>query len=152
MSTNNTTTKAFVYGTLRSGHGNNRVMFEKGGDARLIGRATTREKFFLGDGGFPRASEFTHPRAPTAMRGKVVGEVWEVNAEALANMDHLEGHPNFYTRRKVRCTLEDGSTTTAWIYLTMSMAHRPSARSLIKPVNGKVEWLRNPINWGSIYA
>lgn len=131
----------FVYGTLRSGHGNNRVMFENGGHARLLGRAITNQKFYLSGYRVPRASSHLGPASKDdkpKMMGKVVGEVWEVNKQALDNMDRLEGHPRFYTRSKVPCFIDgQKKAVAAWIYLISSGV---SLYPLIEPVDGKVEW------------
>ena len=154
MSNKSHTHRVFVYGTLKSGHGNNRVMFENGGDARLLGRAISKRPFFMADGGFPRAGLFVSPkwRATTDMQGQIIGEVWEVNKQAFDNMDRLEGHPRFYTRSK-HPFLIDGQKreVVAWIYLIAN--GNLEASSLIKPVDGKVEWTHSkPFPRGWEYA
>jgi gamma-glutamylcyclotransferase (GGCT)/AIG2-like uncharacterized protein YtfP len=130
----------FVYGTLKTGHGNNRVIFEHGGDGRLVGRATTRAKFFMEDGGFPKVGRLLKTRQPPlSMLGHVVGEVWEVNETSFENMDRLEGHPRFYTRVKTPCIIDgQDAPVTTWMYEIIT--NRLDQSRLIKPVNGKLEW------------
>lgn len=83
------TAHVFVYGSLKEGHWNNRVL----GASKKIGEAITKAKFLLTDCGFPymipeqalRGSE----RAPTA---PVLGEVWEVTSDSVMEaLDALEG-------------------------------------------------------------
>ncbi len=40
---------------------------------------------------------------------RVHGEVYEVDLEMLGHLDHLEGHPDFYTRLPTECSLADKS-------------------------------------------
>jgi gamma-glutamylcyclotransferase (GGCT)/AIG2-like uncharacterized protein YtfP len=92
-----------VYGTLRAGCGNHRVIEgairqEDGVVAGLF------EMFSLG--GFPA---LTHSDTPH----DIVVEVYEVNNEAHAQgLDWLEGYPTFYDREVV--TLVDGRK--CWSY------------------------------------
>lgn len=79
----------FVYGTLKSGYGNNRIL--KG--SKLVAEATTEDDFLLTDTGFP----YLIPQnALTATEGvttaPVRGELWEVTSEdVMDNLDSLEG-------------------------------------------------------------
>ena len=44
---------------------------------------------------------------------QIQGEVYHIDDETLARLDHLEGHPSFYERKLV--WLHDG--TSAWCYI-----------------------------------
>lgn len=84
-------TLVFVYGTLKNGHHNNHLL----SGAFYVGKAhTTQPKYQMYHlGSFP---------AVTDNGDKVIqGEIFEVDTQTLANLDHLEGHPNFYERRLV---------------------------------------------------
>lgn len=82
----------FVYGTLMQGFGNHRLL--EAGRARYIGRAATKPRYTLVDlGHFPGMLE----GGKTSVRG----EVFEVDAQTLAKLDRLEGHPRFYRRKPV---------------------------------------------------
>lgn len=75
--------KIFVYGTLKRGFGNHRLLET----SRLIGEDSIRG--LLINFGLPGVIEG---------EGTVQGEVYEVDADVLARLDRLEGHPHFYER------------------------------------------------------
>ena len=94
-------TLVFVYGTLKSGHGNNHILQD--GDARLVGEARTLPVFRL----YARYIPYLVPA--TVTHGlRVKGEVWEVDARTLERMDRLEGHPHMYTRTTVEVETDEG--------------------------------------------
>jgi gamma-glutamylcyclotransferase (GGCT)/AIG2-like uncharacterized protein YtfP len=135
--------RVLVYGTLKRGFSNNRVMFDNGGDAQLVSRAITREKFYLADGGFPMATRRAASGGLADFAGQIVGEVWAMNGAAFANCDRLEGHPRFYTRQKVKVVLDQGGTSTAWIYLIENQRSLAFGKDWIKPTSeGLLEWER----------
>ena len=103
-------TKVFVYGTLKSGFGNHRLM---------EGRSTfiTKDKIkgkMVSLGGFPGV-------VPDDDRS-VVGEVYEVTDECLKALDRLEGHPSFYKRTPV--VTDNGLEVDTYIYQGETK-HRP---------------------------
>lgn len=82
--------KVFVYGTLKQGFGNHRVM--ERAKSSLIGTFKTLPEFtMLHLGGFPGIIDGGH----TA----ITGELWEV--EEIEGLDALEGHPTFYRRTEI---------------------------------------------------
>jgi gamma-glutamylaminecyclotransferase len=94
--------KVFVYGTLRQGEGNHRLLAR----ARCVGQARTRPEFsFHSLGGF------------TGMiaggQQEVLGEVYEVDQYTLDRLDRLEGHPRFYRRTAI--TLADGTQVDTYL-------------------------------------
>jgi gamma-glutamylcyclotransferase (GGCT)/AIG2-like uncharacterized protein YtfP len=95
-------TRVFVYGTLLRGEGNHRLLAR----ARLLREARTEATFELRDlGAFPGL-----------VRGgahAVAGEVYEVDADTLAALDRLEGHPRFYRRTLI--ALADGERVEAYL-------------------------------------
>lgn len=96
----------FVYGTLRSGFGNNRLLAsaEDHGRARYVGPAYTSAPATLVDvnGHFPAIVDLD------AGPSLVFGEVWEVDGLTLARLDALEGVPSLYTREPVRVVVQGG--------------------------------------------
>lgn len=86
-------TLVFVYGSLKQGFRNHHFLT----GARLIAKTSTEPAFSMyqyGDfGGFPGVV--------AAGVTSVSGEVYEVDAETLAHLDRLEGHPRFYRRTQV---------------------------------------------------
>lgn len=87
------TTLLFVYGTLKRGCCNHRMM----AGAVFVAPARTVPGFQLHDlGGFPAIA------AVPADRDGVVGEVWSLNSETLARLDRFEGvHQGLYHRAPI---------------------------------------------------
>jgi gamma-glutamylaminecyclotransferase len=82
----------FVYGTLMRGQKNHRLLSGQ----RFIGEAVTEPRYRLYDlGPYPGLVEDKE-------RGlAVTGELWEVDAVCLANLDEFEGVPDLYVRASV---------------------------------------------------
>ena|SRR5690606_22055468 len=100
--------RVFVYGTLKRGHGNNRLLAH----ATLVGRYVTQlPLLFKCLGGFPGLVR-TREYEPAPPPREVGGEVWEVNDEQLESLDWLEGHPSFYERQRIRVAGEE-----VWTYI-----------------------------------
>lgn len=88
-----------VYGTLKKGRGNHRVMENAGG--KLLGEDVVPAKLYAYCQGFPSLTlEPYHG---------VLIEVYEV--ENLSPLDRLEGYPSFYNRSVI-----DTQYGQAWIY------------------------------------
>ena len=106
--------KLFVYGTLKSGYGNNYLLR----DSTKIGDGITKKGYVLFQCGFPKAVPF-HQVPPEIVLDfdilPVMGEVWEVSEKDLHSIDRLEGHPNWY-ERKIVTILVNNEETEAWIY------------------------------------
>jgi len=93
--------RVFVYGTLRDGEPNHRLL--KG--ATRLGTWRTEAAFSMFDlGAYPGV----RPGGSTA----VAGEVYRVTPQLLARLDRLEDYPRLYDRKPIRTRF--GS---AWIYL-----------------------------------
>jgi gamma-glutamylaminecyclotransferase len=99
--------RVFVYGTLLEGEGNHRLLMR----ATLVGPARTRAEFTFHDlGGCPGLVS----ESPSELdRQHVVGELYDVDAQTLADLDRLEGHPRFYRRTEI--VLDDGSKAETYI-------------------------------------
>lgn len=93
--------RVFVYGTLKRGHHNHRLL--EAGRARCLGAG--RIAGTMHDlGAFPAVA--------LSGDGTVHGEVYEVSAETLRALDRLEGTPNFYQRTRVSMSTGMGT----WVY------------------------------------
>lgn len=91
--------RVFVYGTLRKGFGNHRLLE----DSTFVDNAVIRgEMRHLG--GFPGVHLHGNDQ--------VHGEIYEVTEDVMFRLDRLEGHPNFYERQIV-----DSSKGPVWVYL-----------------------------------
>lgn len=117
----------FVYGTLKRGHGNNGLLFGQ----TYIGTGCTRNKFALYKDSLPYLVD--DPQTP------IGGEVYEVSDECLERLDSLEGHPNWYRRKKILvCIPATGSCIECWAYFLITKL--PSRAILIKTGNYKKEY------------
>lgn len=98
--------KIFVYGTLRRGSYNHYLLE----DSPFIGNGRTVNGFTMVNmGGFPGVI--------SGGDTSIVGELYEVNKETLAQLDRLEGHPDWYTRTPITITDEAGKEHAAELYL-----------------------------------
>jgi gamma-glutamylcyclotransferase (GGCT)/AIG2-like uncharacterized protein YtfP len=98
-------TRVFVYGTLRRGEGNHRLLL----GARFVGEACTVQGFAMYNLG-------AFPGLVRASAGSVAGEVYDVDAATLAALDRLEGVPTFYRRERIELEgvgSADGYTLTS---------------------------------------
>jgi gamma-glutamylaminecyclotransferase len=94
----------FVYGTLMSGFGNNRLLSE----SFFVGKAETIGEYSLYASGIP----YVYPDKPTS---KIKGELWEVTPQQLPRIDQLEGHPRWYNRQLIDVMCND-TLYKAWLY------------------------------------
>ncbi|ACF13947.1 AIG2 family protein [Chloroherpeton thalassium ATCC 35110] len=94
----------FVYGTLMHGY-HNHVLLE---DAVFLGEAETVEKYRLTYTFFPMLTE------PPEVHVK--GELYQVDDEALANLDILEDIPHLYQRKKIPIQINQ-EKHLAWVYV-----------------------------------
>ena len=93
--------KLFVYGTLRRGQSAHALL--KG--APLLGEARTEPRFTLVDmGGYPALIE----GGDTA----VLGEIYEISADLLTELDRYEEAPQLYRRVAIRIAGHDAVTYT----------------------------------------
>lgn len=116
----------FVYGTLKRGNGDGGLDLW-GDGATFVSTGTTTEKQF-------NMVDLEHfPGAILGGDSDIQGELWMVDAQTMQDLDHMEGYPDFYLRRKTRTT-----AGTAWMYYLPGddFGHYP----LIKPTNGIVSW------------
>ena len=102
--------KLMVYGTLKRGWGNNRLLV----NATFVGEAVSKKNYVLFDSGIPYAVPFTenedtHPLRP------IMGEVFEIDADQLRRCDALEGHPNWYRREIINVEV-NGHEEEVFIY------------------------------------
>ena len=119
----------FVYGTLKSGFGNNPLM----GNSRLIGEGLTEGEYQLFDLGCPIAvPSAMSPTSATIM--PIRGEVWSVSdPEVFRRLDILEGHPRSYYR-----TIEKVNGELVWMY---SYPHQIQfEQNLCQIIEGAYQW------------
>lgn len=95
----------FVYGTLLQGEGNHSRYLQ---DDWLVGRAAVSGYDMFDIGCFPGV---------IAGEGRVLGEVYEVDADDMKALDRLEGEGSLYLRKCVPVTMETGNVAFASIYV-----------------------------------
>jgi len=108
----------FVYGTLRPPYGNYQH-YLKNDSSTHLGRCQTKERLFMFASGIPYVSRdtlFTEEEKEIHTPIEIQGDLFEVNDDVLSALDHLEGHPNFYTRTPLQIIKENGEEVTAEIY------------------------------------
>lgn len=90
----------FVYGSLKQGFSNHGCL--KGAD--FYKEAKIKDAVMYDLGPFPGVVDG---------EGEVKGELYRATEAVMARLDRLEGHPNFYCRKKVPIVGED---YVAWTY------------------------------------
>ncbi|XP_033733181.1 gamma-glutamylaminecyclotransferase-like [Pecten maximus] len=92
--------KIFVYGTLKRGQPNNKLMEEIfDGEVTYMGKGLTGKAYPL----VIAAASWNLP-CMLSVEGtgkKVHGELFEVDEEMLSFLDGFEGHPDFYRRKQI---------------------------------------------------
>lgn len=98
--------RVFVYGTLKKGMSNHRLLE----NSQFLGAAEsiTAAYAMWCNGRYPMLVEDGSQ--------KVHGELYVVDDETFRNLDHLEGHPDLYKRKKKLFNIK-GVTVEAWVYL-----------------------------------
>jgi gamma-glutamylaminecyclotransferase len=110
----------FVYGTLRRGEGNHRLLEH----VKLLASVKTAPIYTLISlGGCPGLLA----NGKTA----ITGELYEVDTSTLARLDELEGHPRLYQRSAVE--IEDHPSAVAYFL--------PATRYASSPVIESGDWL-----------
>lgn len=99
--------KVFVYGTLKTGFGNHRLL------KNFKGKEALALEIDLHSG----------PGFPYAKRGNGVtkGEVYNVDYDTLRRLDMLEGVPDHYKRERTSIIV-DNKKEHSWIYLSPANA------------------------------
>lgn len=95
-------TKLLVYGTLKKGYSNHRIL----SDATFLQEVIVGPYTMFNLGAYPACT-----LEPSTM---IQAELYEVNKETMDRCDLLEGYPAFYTRHVVRYGPEPGDE--AWMY------------------------------------
>ena len=131
--------KVFVYGTLKSGHGNNRLL--KG--CLSLGAAYTLQTFRMYNSGFPVS--LYEPKGHS-----VLGELFEIPDDildfTLDCLDTLESEGSMYKRETVRVLPLASAAPAVDTYMYVGISqfwHKLSADRFIQPNNtGFLQWER----------
>lgn len=126
------TYQIFVYGTLLKG-GPNSHLLQK---TTLVSQvAKTAETFYLisNETAVPPHSAYKYPyllRVPVCPGQEpknIIGEVYQVDATILENLDALEGHPHHYLRQQINVIIPSTSLSAS---TTECTDNRPSTQTL----------------------
>lgn len=103
--------RLFVYGTLRrpgGGPDNDSHYHPRIADAILSAQPARLRNAVLYDfGAYPGVGSGS---------STVIGDLFDLRADALEITDQIEGHPDFYTRRIESVETESGTQVEAWVY------------------------------------
>jgi gamma-glutamylcyclotransferase (GGCT)/AIG2-like uncharacterized protein YtfP len=131
----------FVYGTLKTGYGNNALLRR----ATFIGRATSLlPSFRMLDGGYPYLF--------TGGESFVSGELYSVTDPQFRRLDGLEGYPTHYTREVHQFTSELGNVYDAWVYLNPRHDDYVRAESTFYGRQPVIPDETNTLTWERKYA
>jgi gamma-glutamylcyclotransferase (GGCT)/AIG2-like uncharacterized protein YtfP len=97
-----------VYGTLRQGYHNHRLL----NTATLVAAGNTLRDLRMVCEGIP----YVLPPEEDGVGYRIAVEVYAVDDKTLARVDALEGHPRWYVREKTPIVLDNGLSTEAWLY------------------------------------
>ena len=127
--------RVFVYGSLKNGKGNHRLL----ANSKYLGRCYIEGKQrLLSLGGFPGLV-----KDDSLPMNRIVGEVYQINDETLQALDWLEGHPRFYKREKVATPFKN-----AWAYYLPAEylgKGYPDAGSCWHASPDEHEWMRGAV-------
>lgn len=96
----------FVYGTLKRGYGNNRLL--RNSEFVDVGVSADNEFTMYCNGGFPYVFD--------SGEAFVAGEVYSVTDEVFGHLDGLEGYPRHYDRKQIDVSTKKG-IIKCWIYI-----------------------------------
>ena len=125
------TTKVFVYGTLKQGFGNNILLK----DAKYLGKAKSVSKWdMIGENmPFPYLLE----RNDEGMQ--IEGEVYEVDRETSDRLDQLEGIPHHYRKSYMYVSFSNGMpSTNATTYLKSTVTTHDRSKAYISNFTSKL--------------
>ena len=94
-----TATRVFVYGTLKRGFSNHHVL-SSGTASRFVARGSTLHTFPLIIDAYCIPYLVALPRNAKPAGHRIHGELWDVDADRLAELDRFEGAPGRYERRE----------------------------------------------------
>lgn len=108
-----------VYGTLKRGYGNNRLMPKDS----FVDTGVTKNRYTLYDGGIPFVSDEVET-------SQIAVELFEVkDEETIKRIDSLEGHPSWYIRKEIPVIDSKGNEVNCWLYFNTPTRKLPIIES-----------------------
>ncbi len=121
--------KVFTYGTLMRGHRNHHLLE----GSTFLGLAVTSDKYRMLDSGFPVL-------LPDDNGHQVAGEVYEVDAATMAELDHLEGKGRMYNRVRKYVRMRNGYATRLYYYVGVVPFWKERGYGHHHPINDRLQW------------
>lgn len=109
---NDGSTHVLVYGSLKRGRPNHGPYLNREGATFVGFRVIAGPYVMLNLGAFPGVVNLDE-EYKAAEPQPILCELYKVDVETLHALDCLEGHPNFYERKKVKLGKDDPH---AWVY------------------------------------
>jgi gamma-glutamylcyclotransferase (GGCT)/AIG2-like uncharacterized protein YtfP len=124
--------RVFVYGTLKRGMKNYHLIKS----ATFVGLATSLTEYGMVAREFPVLLEVDSGGR------QISGELFEVDDATLARLDELEKEGVIYDRRSIKVVLQDGVTTSAFVYIGRPAAWLPRSwpAYLVADSEGRLDW------------
>jgi len=102
--------KVFVYGTLKRGYGNSKLLE----GATFLGKARTQERWAM----IGKGAAFPYLLEENEKGFHILGEVYVVSDEELNRLDNLEGYPYHYTKQSITVNYSDDLSSEEVIVYT----------------------------------
>jgi gamma-glutamylcyclotransferase (GGCT)/AIG2-like uncharacterized protein YtfP len=119
--------KVVVYGSLRRGMGNHRLLER----SELLSTEVIQANYDMLDmGSYPGLVRSEEPN-------DIVVEVYSVTPETFTDIEHLEGYPSFYNRENVRTTEGD-----APIYFLEGSDRAFSRSAFVSKIDDTYDWVK----------
>lgn len=126
-----------VYGSLRRGMGNSRLLET----SELLSTETIRDNFRMVDiGSYPGLIE-------SEEENEIVIEIYEVTPEVYRRIEQLESYPHYYDRRDVHTSLGE-----VGIYFLPRNSGWSSSDRLVEKTDGAYDWCQHYKNKHFKYA
>jgi gamma-glutamylaminecyclotransferase len=103
-----TTYRVFVYGTLKRGFDNHRILTK----SKFISTAKTLHSYPM----ICKYPSFPYLIDVEGEGFRIDGEVYKATYRTMLRLDELEGYPDHYTRREIEVVLEDKTVVMATAY------------------------------------
>lgn len=106
-----------VYGTLKKGYSNYHRHLSS---AKFVGSGVTKDRYPLLIQGLPYMVEHK------GIGYNVDVDIFKVSDNTLHDLDMLEGHPTWYTRKQIPIATKEGKVLTCWVYFNPKQVNADS--------------------------
>lgn len=141
-----------VYGSLKRGFGNHRLLQRQGVEFLCEGATVSHNFYMRSLGGFPGVIFEERTDGSLGAANAIHLELYSVNKEVMRSLDNLEGSPGFYTRELVHVhPVKEGKLDVHEIYQSFIYIINPdyfcnakaSLVNTIDSVTNALTWVKN---------